>query len=147
MAFYRPLQRTDGRWDYVCTNGAGTFPIGYCHEYRELKAEGVLAGFPKVHLDRENAEMAQHKDKYHGDGHATAEEAEACFKTFQLDQRLHLDGHQEDAQHKCLVCGEWTQGFAYLHGADVIQREWKLCEAHRTRESVEKLWDEGRRAR
>lgn len=30
MARYQPLQRKDGRFDYTCTNDAGTFPLGFC---------------------------------------------------------------------------------------------------------------------
>src|SRR5438045_2364290 len=104
MAYYGPLQRKDGRWDYTCTNGAGTFPIGYCSAYRELTPDGGL--FPKEMCDRENARILPFKDKYHGDGHATSEEAMACYRVHELDQHLVFDANESgDTKHKCGICG------------------------------------------
>ena len=92
MAYFTPLQRNDGRWDYTCTNGAGTFPLGYCSGYRELLDSGVIKGmFTQAMLDRENARTAPFQEKYHTTGHATAAEATNCYRQHQLDQHLEFD--------------------------------------------------------
>lgn len=63
MALYQPKQRknddgTPGRWDMTCTDGAGTYPIGFCG----------LAGSCG--------------------GHDTGEEAQACWNKHRLDNDL-----------------------------------------------------------
>ena len=63
MSTYQPLQRknddgTPGRWDMTCTNGAGTYPVGYCGR------SGSCGG------------------------HDTADEAAACWDKHRLDNDL-----------------------------------------------------------
>lgn len=120
MAYFTARQRTDRRWDYTCQNGAGTFPIGYCSGPE----------FAKYDKTSENSR------RYHDDGHATAAEAHACHRQYELDQ--HVSFHErEDTQKKCLVCGAWTTK-RVLIGCE-IQREYELCEAHQDRASLEKV--------
>ena len=73
--------------------------------------------------------------------HETQAEAFACYRRYQIDKRLRLDGSHRDEQHPCAVCSAWTQGYAWLQGDG--HREWPLCDEHRTRESVEHLWKAG----
>lgn len=140
MTWYRPLQRQDGRWDYTCTNSGGTYPLGYCAGYRELTNEGALRGmFDQSTLDRENARMAPFREKYHRNGHETADESERCYRLHQLDQHLAWDdGLLAQEQKRCEICQSWTGSFAYIHGG--VSRSWYLCGDHLQRESVEKLW-------
>jgi len=70
-------------------------------------------------------------------GHDTPEEAEAHQREYELDRCLRLDGRYVDAQHKCVVCNEWTQGFAHFVP---MGAHYDLCDEHRTREQVEKLY-------
>ncbi len=72
------------------------------------------------------------------EGHASKQEAYECFKLYCLDHRLRLDGQWADAQHKCVVCGAWTQKFAEVN--HVI---FDLCDEHRTREQVAQLFNVG----
>ncbi len=138
MAWYRPLQRKDGKWDYTCTNSAGTFPLGYCHAYRPMEPDAGM--FPPSVCEAENARIAPFKDKYHDTGHRTADAAIACHREYELDQRLKFEpGENSKEQHKCGICEAWTTGKAYIHGE--FMRHWELCDAHRTREFVEKLWE------
>jgi hypothetical protein len=120
MAYFSARQRTDGRWDYTCQNGAGVFPIGYC------------AGPDFAQYDK----TGEYAAKYHDDGHATAEEADACHRAHELEQQVSRR-ESADTQKKCLVCEAWTtkrvlvgQGFA---------REYALCEEHQDRASLEKV--------
>lgn len=68
-------------------------------------------------------------------GHPTPEEAREHYKQYLLDHRLRLDGKNGDTQHKCKVCGEWTQGVAFLD-----ETPFALCDEHRTREKVSELY-------
>ncbi len=82
MSFYQALARQqDGRFDYTCTNSAGVFAVGFCGG-----GEG---------------------DGLHLDGHATAAEAYACYRRFQLAHET-VRGERKDTQRKCRVCGDWT---------------------------------------
>lgn len=69
------------------------------------------------------------------DGHATPEDACKHYRQYLLDNRLRLDGMTPNEQHKCEVCGAWTQ-----RGASVDLHQWHLCDEHCTREQVEKLF-------
>jgi hypothetical protein len=125
MNHFVALQRLDGRWDYSCNR----HPWGYCAAFREPK-EGFWT--PKA-----IAEHTATKDKHHTGGHATKEEAEACYKEYLLDHQLQLDREDKDQQMKCKVCGEWTTKFAMLGGYTL----WHLCDRHRNREEVSKLYN------
>lgn len=77
----------------------------------------------------------------HG-GHDTAEEARECYKSYMLDKHLHLDRKiSDDILMKCKVkgCEEFTSGFASVGGYSMFI----LCDKHRTREEVERLYSVG----
>jgi hypothetical protein len=73
------------------------------------------------------------------EGHATEQEAQDCYKRYLLDHRLNLDMTMNDTQRKCCICGEWTQKAAEIDNGQI----WDLCDAHRNRETVEKLFSVG----
>jgi hypothetical protein len=137
MAWYRPMQRKDGKWDYTCTNSAGTFPLGYCHSYRQLTPDAG-GHFDQATCARENESIAPFRHKYHDGGHKTGEQAEDCYREYELDQLLQFDaGENAKQQYRCGICDEWTTGSAMIAGGF---RNWHLCANHQTREFVEKLW-------
>lgn len=121
-------RKADGRWDYT----SGGAPTGYCHAPND-PAEYERLG---IHVSEHELQLwEQFKDKYHTDGHATADEACECYKQFLLDNRLHLDNKQENQQSRCQVCKEFTQGLATVGP----YRMFILCDEHRTRETVTEL--------
>jgi len=131
-----PKQRlSDQRFDMCSSNTSGSrcYPIGYCHGRRELKPDEFV---PAEIADRENAKTLPFASKFHTNGHATAEEAAACYDEFQLDLELTFRESQNE-QHKCQVCGAWTQGVADLGRS--ISRRFYVCADHSTRGAIAAL--------
>ena len=116
-----PRTRTeDKRWDMTVKIADKCLAIGYC------TGTGVPAG---------NGDVA-YANKYHDDGHSTAEEARRCFREFELDNTLvfvNLDEDQAQEMHRCATCKQWTKGWAQFGVMAVI---FWLCEPHQTREVV-----------
>jgi hypothetical protein len=136
MNYYQARQRkVDNRWDYSCRNDDRIWPVGYCAKYRdpeEMASDLVpILMWRKDEIERIRAT----KDKYHTDGHATAEEACECYRQYLLDHKLRLDGESKDTWHKCLVCETLTN-----HFAEIEMQVYVLCDKYRTREEVEKLF-------
>lgn len=134
MRHYKARQRKDGRWDYTVNLGNYITPIGYCTPYREWTQEDLARfGFsgdePDIVRGRDFA------DRHHDCGHATPEEANECYRQYQLDQELSLMRTFENTKRKCLKCGDWTQ-----HFAEINMSCFDLCEKHNTRESVAELF-------
>lgn len=135
MAFYQPLQRADdSRWRYTCTNGGGTFPVGYCAGFPNF--DGVT-WIGEQMIAAALAKAEPHREKYHCDGHATAEEAVACYRRYQLDLESRFDCQHSDKQERCLECQAWTQGFALIGQSHVIP----LCDEHRNPEIAAKHYN------
>ena len=131
MNYFGPRQReSDKRWDYTCRNDNWVYPVGYCHEYRSLK-NGLMPV-----SDEQEREHERFKDKYHTNGHVTADEACQCYKQYLLDRRFHTS-QWAGTQHQCNVCGEWTQTYVQIGGYQTFD----LCAKHANREEVEKLFD------
>lgn len=134
-------RESDGRFDYTVADRHGVSPEGYCHAYRPWTDEQVRIIFggdeAEVTAQREKleAETAPFREKYHDDGHATVAEAEECYRTYLLDQRLRLDGKMTNQMLQCQVCGAFTQGLATVGGS----RSYVLCDPHRTRAWVSGL--------
>ena len=80
-----PRQRPDGRWEYA----APDFPVGYCQavELVEAAIRGVVSAGLTGESDVADAlaRIDAHRDKYHADGHATADEAAECYRRFLAD--------------------------------------------------------------
>ena len=88
----------------------------------DLKKKGIPVREEEIQLTEAT------KDKFHADGHATADEACECYRQYLLDHRLILNA-KWDAQYKCKVCGEWTQCHASVGNTFYIN----LCETHNNR--------------
>lgn len=154
MAWYQPLERKDGGFDYTCTNGAGTFPIGFCMSlgarpfyslpYSDIS--DVVKGLyrDEAHWEAEKTKYAAHLHRYHDHGHATAEEASACYRLFEvlLHSRRRTD---ESVQLKCGTCGNWTQS-RVLVGSE-IPYEYAVCTTCDTEDNILRLhtsrWHKG----
>lgn len=109
----RAMEMLDHTWNYARTNDNRTYPIGYCRG--EI---GV-------------------SDSYHK--HATKQEAEECYKKYELDNNLRLNAGTigEETKRKCHECDEWTNVCTTVGSP---WRMWYLCEAHRNRSTMEKLF-------
>lgn len=116
-------RKSDSLYDYVLTEDGKTYPVGYCHEWKEL-TPGVLS--EEVCKDY-NEDYGKFKHKYHTSGHKTEKEACNCYKEYLLDSSFQkLD--QRDGQYKCQECGKFTQNLI-LVGIDT-KFAFHLCEEH-----------------
>lgn len=141
-------KESTGRWDYTITHDGATWPTCYCAGrfetvWPETPTNAALAAFGSLEAYQLARETRQaHAAKYHDDGHATAAEACACYKTFVLDHEIRFvpDGGagEVDTLHRCQApgCTEYTGGGAVWSGTS---RQFNLCAAHRTREVVDGL--------
>lgn len=75
------------------------------------------------------------------DGHDTQQEAEECYKQYQLDNSLRLEGgSMYNTKVKCQFedCTEYTDIVSYIDYEHFI-----LCPTHRTKEIVSTMFDCG----
>lgn len=130
MNHYKALQREkDKRWDMTMN---GRQAVGYCHAHRAIPED---AGWlPAERIRQLNENEAQFAAKYHSDGHATEEEAYACYLEYLLDHQVRFGLTDSGSQHKCKVCGEWTQKWV-----DAVYEVIHLCDQHNNRDEVAKL--------
>lgn len=140
MNYYAARQRSDDkRWRYTRQNDGVTWECGYCIEFKPWTAETMSRFMSSegaaVEAARLNAKYEPLKGNYHSDGHATKEEAEACYRKFLLDTQLRIDLFNKDQQEKCAACDAWTQ-----KAAMVDTTIFHLCDEHLTREQVERLY-------
>jgi hypothetical protein len=163
MNHWRAAQRTGrddgstGRWDYTCGNRrTGTYSVGYCSGWQYDKwierakspQPGTLVGDVEG-LEQERDQRLPSKDKYHTDGHATADEAIACFRQFKLDTSLDFlkppaTAHPQSlhaCEEKSKTCRNYTANLATIAGSSF--GSWYLCDEHLNRESVERLFKVG----
>lgn len=132
---YQPLKRKgDGRWDMtVGSDDEGwTHAIGYCHAYRELKP---MEGFSQEQTDRENAKIAPFRAKYHDTGHDSAEQAEACYREYVLDQEVRFS--RTTSAERCLECQEWTPEMVEVGPFRFL----RLCAKHQAADLIRKHFD------
>ena len=142
MNYLQARQReVEGRWDYTCMNDGRIWPVGYCAGWRDW-TDAQREQFGAAFVERAEAESAPFRDKYHRDGHATRDEAYACYTTYMLDQRTRLDQIREDDAHpRCAA-----EGCVRLSSATVSIGGWprfSVCSAHQTRETLESLYHAG----
>ena len=138
---HMPRQRqSDGRWDYTVSSDeeGWAHASGYCvgWEDPEVTNAKLKERFGDHYLMRpdEIEKKLLFKDKFHSDGHATAEEAEECHRQYELDfeVRVHTS---PDTQKKCAICEAWTSD-------QVVVGEFRffsLCSMHQGRTHLEKL--------
>ncbi len=122
-------QRIDGRWEYTNQISHHVYPIGYCAPFDETER---LKFVPTEIVEK----ARQFAHKHHTTGHATRQEAAECYREYLLDQHLQLNQTHSDTQHKCQICGAWTQLFATI---DTYTR-LNLCEIHNTKECAVQLY-------
>lgn len=133
MNYYAARQREkDKRWDYTVMNDHVVHPVGYCRPYRDLEGDPIvgLTVTPEYLI-----KVRAFANKHHSEGHATPEEAQACYREYLLDQHLELHRKHLDAQFKCLVCGTYTEEYAEIDHVTYV-----LCGVHNNRAEVEKLF-------
>lgn len=134
MKYYTALKRqSDGFWDYTSNDR----PIGYCSEY--VDPDSYEEYIRKYMSDSEVERIKSFKNKHHNHGHITKEEACQCYKEYMLDNFLSLNRKDENSQHRCKKCNEWTQGLAGVGWYSL----WHLCEKHQTREVISEFYSVG----
>lgn len=130
MNYYEARQREkDKRWDYTRRNDSRIWPVGYCGGWRFDREPP-----PGLHnWEQTKAKYEPFRANYHTDGHETREEAEACYRRYELDTELHF-GTLLNQRLRCDVCEQFTDGTANTRHFHAI-----VCAAHQTREAVERL--------
>lgn len=136
MNYYRARRRgRDGRWEYTAMNDHAVWPVGYCAPFepwtKERRARHRWA------TDEVVARQEATAHKHHSRGHATEEEACACYEEYCLDH-LATYWHRFLTASGCEVCGTETHRAAMVDGACV-----RLCEFHCNREGLERIWSVG----
>lgn len=112
MNYDKARQMQDGTWNYSRQHDNMIYPIGYCrtHELNE----------------------SWHK-------HTTQQEAEECYKQYQLDNSLRLEGGiMSNTKVKCQVdgCEEYSGVTSYIDYECFV-----LCPTHRTKEVIATMFD------
>lgn len=149
MRHYAARQRADSlRWCYTVDYGGLIQATGYCAgDFDTLwpeppeDAESLLPptgffGWDEYRKWREK--YSSYRDKFHGDGHATADEAQACYREYLLDHRVNYDlAGRATTQHSCqhLGCDGWTHRAVLLDNTHFF---W-LCDEHRNRNEIAAL--------
>lgn len=134
MNYLAPRQRTsDGRWDFTTKNDDRVFPVGYCSGPRDWKPEHfpILGGEFAARAAYELNVVQLAHPHFHSDGHATRDEAAACYRRYLLDTRTSFPPPHAPSL-PCLVCKEPTD-----LSADVDGDRYPLCEKHLDRTSLE----------
>lgn len=125
-----------GRWHYTCAHGDRVYPVGHCSRFIDCPS---CKG--QMHVNGEWCNgcngIGVIDNPSPCPGHATPEEACEANRQYELDRaRFCKDEGKEDAQHKCVECGEKTQGTA-LVGGD-CGRPITLCNEHQNRDTLAK---------
>lgn len=146
--WYQPLQRqSDKRWDYTSSSGSSSYPIGYCGGWKEYTPEELAdidaklgEGFSE-RLIKERDRNVAFKHKFHKDGHATSEEACACYKqyVFECEREQYIE---KSIAHKCAECGVWMSNITQF-GRSLGKRLY-LCDEHMTEEMYAKHYRDAR---
>ncbi len=131
MAYYKPLQKTNGKWYYTCSNSAGTFDIECCSQFESCK------DCSPFYLDYDRGGKCKTCngtgliDKLNPcPGHDTPEEAIEHYRLYNVSRAK--TGFNEDEQHKCAICEDWTQ--TYMYFVDFFKLPVYLCQNHLTHE-------------
>lgn len=107
------------------------------YQARELKGpDGKGTG--KWHYTVSNKRTGTMPVGYCADGcpgHDTPEGAYEHQTAYLLDHRTNYDGLMTDMLFRCEICGAWTDRYATID-----DRRFNLCDEHRNREQVAKLF-------
>lgn len=156
MNYYQPLEISDkdgnptGKFHYTKRNGEHIYPVGYCNfrmkdlgEIIEKDGFKFIKTESGIEIPIRQEEINIHKaveHKYHKEGHDTPEEACECYKEYLLDKHMNL-GHKMMGTKKTCEnegCEEMTDNMAIVGGRSFI-----LCDKHRNRETIEKMFEVG----
>ncbi len=168
MAMYQPLQLQDGpnkgKWHYTCTDGMGTYALGYCSKIQACPdcldvhtSWGTYDGrdkeclrlhmedYNKRHPDSqvrwcETCDMSRIKkltDAETCPGHDTPEEAMKHYRQYLVDTKFQIRD-REDIQERCLECNEWTGRQVCFTGEFLYH--WNLCKVHATKEVLQRIY-------
>ena len=129
----RQRDNEERRWFYTTKAGGHTWAIGYCAGPPDPDG-GQLIGL--AFWEQWLKQCEPFKDKFHDDGHATAEEAAECYRQHLLDLRSRYDVTLGD-YNPCLECGELTNKAAQVEG----WHTFRLCALHLTPEVVAKHFE------
>lgn len=147
--YHQPLKReSDKRWDFTRgTGSSAAYAVGYCAGWKEPPGPEEAAELDKklgagfaARITVEIEAKRKYQAKYHTDGHATAAEACACHRQYELDNELELKpkpNEESDTLHRCQAfgCPVHTANLACLGQFNFFH----LCDDHLNRETVEKL--------
>ena len=140
MNYDQARQRAEGRWDWTTMNDGVVRPKGYCAGWRyEEPLPPYLEHLQKLReADRLRDEPL--REKFHTDGHASAEEAVRCYYEYCLDHLHDYDMRGSFLRYDtCEVCRAPTsRGFDYRR-LDGLILHVALCDAHRTLDRVREL--------
>lgn len=136
---YSARQRqSDGRWDMTVASDEENWchAIGYCcgsfaEVWPEHPRESHLMAWrteQRYHADR--AKALPFATKYHSDGHATAKEAESCYRVHEIDQGRR-SFTESKVQRPCEACESWTQ-----RRVELALQILNLCEQHDNPEGI-----------
>lgn len=112
MNYDKARELLDHTWNYSRQHDEDIYPIGYCSK-----------------ILNDNNESHRHK---------TCEEAEECYKQYELDNNLILDGGKLGDKKKCQVegCTNHTNISSHIGAFDWFI----LCDEHRNRKTVETIF-------
>lgn len=141
MNYYEPREiigadgKGTGLYHYTQKRDRQIWPVGYCSPWRSCPAGHSAFGDERECVICNGKGLVKVENPC--PGHPTKEEASEHYKQYLLEEELRLDGQASNAMYPCTVCGEYTKGFAeMLHGG-----HWILCDTHRTKEEVAKLFE------
>ncbi len=111
---YGARQRLSGRYDYAVWSDEESWPPqpeGYCagpwDEILRRHEEGLtMMGIIDPAMREAWRKPQGDQFRFHSDGHATPEEAEACYRRYSFDCRREFDTPEQ--QEPCAICAEWT---------------------------------------
>jgi len=125
MIHYKARARAkDGRFDYTAAYGhGGIIPVGFCKAWTDPATWGLPLS------DAYISQYNSHKDRFHSDGHATAEEAEHCHYEYELAMEVSEFSGPNDTLHRCTFpgCEIFTSLGLRIGGF----RSFDLCDQHR----------------
>lgn len=126
--------RGSGLYHYCVNHRNDVYPIGYCSPWTSCPACLGKGSFPlkDCSLCGGRGLIAVETPC---PGHSTKEEAYEHYRQYLID-KAKFTGELEDTQHRCEICGEWTQKLAEIPGHII----WHyLCDLHCNRAGLSEV--------
>ena len=118
-----------GKWHYTCRNDDLIYPVGHCGLYIDCPTCEDRMHNPDCELCKGHGCI---NNPSPCPGHDTSEGACEHYREYLLDN-ARFDQLNESSQHKCEICGDWTQKLASVP-SDSIYHD--LCDKHCNREGL-----------